>query len=97
MFPAPIGNSIFTNKIYFFMTYFNERTSKFQYMYPFVFNVRKTKQNKIKQILSKSGFPYEFLDWNPTNSFLSYSKHFPYERENQILVSRDVSADPHSS
>ena len=56
MFPAPIGKSIFTEKNEFFMTFLNESPSKFQYIYPVVFNVRK-KIIILKQILSKSGFP----------------------------------------
>ena len=75
--PAPIGNLIFTNEIYFFMTYFNESPSKLQYIYPVVFNVRKTKNHnmnswiKIPQTVSSCIL----------NSFLT-------KENNSILVSR---------
>ena len=59
------------------MTYFNESPSKFQYKaccFPC-----QEKNHNLKQILSKSGFPYEFPARNPTKSFLLYSKQFLYE------------------
>ena len=51
---------------------------------------KQVKTHNLKQILSKSGFPYEFREGNPTNSFLSYSKQFPYEGKPPIIVSRDI-------
>ena len=57
------------------------------YVYILLFSVLGKKHTKkFKHILSKCCFPYEFLDWNPTNSFLSYTQQFPYEGKTRFWL-----------